>query len=1752
MTITVTPVSDAPGVTRDAATVITPEDTAIVLGLKAPTVSDASDQNGALLAGDNPERLSLISLTGIPSGVRLLDATNGDASLFTSTGGTITIRLSDAVNLISMPGAATLTMTTAQFVALKVMPVANSGTNFTVTMSVTEYEVDNAGTPIVGVGGKLSQISVIVDVQAVTDTVDLKINGSDVSYNATIAEDTALDLKALLSATFQDIDGSEQRVITLSGLPQGSVVNGSTIGVAGTITIPLVGNNTLPPISLIPPVNFSGDLNNIKVELSAKDTDGDSTLLIPTQTQTDHVFLNLHVTPVAGDVKIDPVSTAEDSPVKFLQSVALTDTDGSESLTSIKVNALPAGWVMRDESGVVVVPVAGSYTISGAAISSGAFRNYTVTPPSHSSVDATISLAVTTTDTLGATSVTGVANLTQNITVTAVAESVGSDTNNDGTPDLTMNAGFAYATAGQEDQWFTLNQDGFNFQSPWSNQDADGSEKTFALVTPVLSGGSAIGSQFQYTDGTGPHVLTYTGTALQIPMGALSTVQFKAAANVAGSFQINVQALTIDIDPNGGAPVQSISGTATLSNLLIAPVADPVTLAVDAPAVGLEDTAIPLVIRPTSADASETFIVTISGIPAGAKIVYGGVELAVAAGSVSIANFSTAIALTLTPPPDSNVDIPLTVSAVSVDTFGALTSTSVASSLPLLVDVRGVADPVTLAVHSPLQTTEAAVESSGQRISLSSVVTSVAPTDGDGSESVNVVISGVPAGFRLEGLTFMGGVGSARLWSGTPAEIASASLVVLNANYSGTISFNVRAVSTENDGNSLAGAATPVSVQISPSPEAALATQTAAPEDTLTQVNFALQLQNGDGNETLQSVWINAADLAGKPFALYLGSTLLGSALAVDAGWYKLTAAQAANVFVKGTANSDADGSFAIKYEISDPSNDGTLPASVTQFDGTQTITVSAVTDATVSTNDYAGGMIGATTTLEVKVTVTQQEDTNAGGAKDVNGSERLLYFIIDNVPVGVTVEGGRYIGNTSPGVNSGRWILDTPDVSFNTPALDQPVRFALDGTAAQLSGLNQPITIIAYTQDAGGVERASSTTWTLQTSATFTDTSVAPGVPAATIAHWVPESLSVSMTEDVPTSLNAVVDAQITGSSPYAVTITGLPAGTIVTGMMQTTIGAQTIWTAQGNGDDASLQALLSGILITPPANWNANQGPFSFTTTLTTYDDGGGRHDASFIATPPVTPVSDMIVLTALDADVIEDSPATITLTLANPADGSSSNVLAGKVYVQLNESGMESVGGTLSFGGSPVVPSAVTGVAGLPDGTYYVLNGVGNNASLTLTYQPTANASGVLAYTAYVQGQETGASNVTTTMVAGSLAVNPVDDGVVITALPATGFEDQRIPLSIGVSLTDTRETIVSVTLSNVPDGFLVFAGAASPGSMATNLGGGVWGIALTGGALPSYLALQSPINWSGTLSNLQIGVWSGEAGLDSVLTTALQSVTINGISDGIGLTPTLSFGNEGQIVALNLNSTMPDQDGSETATLSFEGLGEYASFFAGSTPLAASYVAGTDTYTLSGLTPAQVSSLGVSQQDGHYSVAVTAFTTDSPGADASVPVSTTLSLDINPIVTTASNDILTGAAGDDRLIGGAGNDTLSGGLGADVFAWKLGDQGLPGTPAVDRVTDFNTVTNGDKLDLRDLLQGENHASGTGNLGNYLHFEKAGADTLVHVSSSGGFSSGYSAGNENQTIVLQGVDLSAGGLTTDQLIIQDLLSKGKLQTD
>ncbi|PVZ30200.1 immunoglobulin-like domain-containing protein, partial [Pseudomonas sp. CC120222-01a] len=110
----------------------------------------------------------------------------------------------------------------------------------------------------------------------------------------------------------------------------------------------------------------------------------------------------------------------------------------------------------------------------------------------------------------------------------------------------------------------------------------------------------------------------------------------------------------------------------------------------------------------------------------------------------------------------------------------------------------------------------------------------------------------------------------------------------------------------------------------------------------------------------------------------------------------------------------------------------------------------------------------------------------------------------------------------------------------------------------------------------------------------------------------------------------------------------------------------------------------------------------------------------------------------------------------------------------------------------------------------------------------------------------------------------------------------------------------------------------------------------------------------------------------------------------------------------------------------------------------------------------------------------------------------------------------NDILLGGSGNDTLIGGQGDDILIGGSGADLFVWKAGDVGN------DVIKDFK-ASEGDRLDLRDLLQGETAST----IDNYLKITTAADGTsTLQVSSEGKLNAGGSA---DVTIKLEGVNWS-----------------------
>jgi|GEM_PF-633285 len=1513
VTVNVNPVADAPTLTVVDGEVETPEDTAVSLGLETPVVTDNTDQNVNTTTGDSPEHLGVITLSGIPAGATLLSGT--DATLLTSNGGNISIWLTDVNHPTdeTIPANA-LEMTSTEFEALKVLPPAESHANFTVTVSVTSYEVDDSGAKVFGVNGETSTATVVVNVQAVTDDIDLKISDgtSFVDTNSTtpvikeIAEDTALNLTNLLQVTLAtgddgnsiaDTDGSEQRWMTITGLPEGTTltVSGQPHTITATessngyrIDIPNNYNGvspSLPSITVTPPKDFSGDINNIQITLHAQDRDSDGVGNGPTTGTeiTDSVYLNLHVTPVAGDVAAGDVTTNEDTAVAFLQNVRVTDTGtGTEVITQVAFE-IPTGWLVTAPSNN------GGWSVSGDDSSGSPYTitfdntlnevqreaildSFTILPPANSSKDATIQLNITSTDTNGSDTNTQTKPLDVKVTVNPVAEIIGyipgsGDSNNDGTADLTMTGGHTYTTAGAEDTWYTLGtESGFNLANGWTNQDAD--ELTYAHLTPELVSGDSyatvIGSQFKWTVSGVDYTATYTGTPIDVPVSALSTLQFLAPENVSGTFKIKVEAYTVDYDDDNegtGTPATAVSGEAWLEGIIIAPVADGInTLSLNGRAIGLEDTPIPLSITPRSSDPSETFNITISDIPAGAKIIYGGVEQTITNGSVTISNFSTSTPLTITPPFNSNVNFTLSVTATATD--GSVTSAS-SSPLSIPVTVYGVADTPTVTLkdydsnQSGVQsytTTEANLDGTAQhKVSLSNLIENVSSIDNtDGSESFTLRITGLAKDFNLGGpaTVLVTGTGEERVWVIKPTDLNNV-FITVPENYSGNVNFKVAGVSTENDGDSKTGALTDVNFIVTPSAEAEATTSATLVEDEITTLNFGIVHVNGDNDETLGHVWIAQDQAAGANYTLYLG-TGTSAVLLSNAGlpiktidgvdYYELTAEQAQTLAAKGGDQLDGDqGFFTYKYEVTDNHYGSvqTAPADTVVKDGELKLTASAVTDAvelsvtgisgisnTTSSSDQYANDDATPDTATLTATDTVTVNLNVASI-DHDGSEHVVRILIENVPEGVTVQGANV-----QQIGAGTWVLvyqanNAPSINAQG-GIDVPVTFKIGSDADGLT--DHPIKITVQTQDLGSDLTAitdiksDSVTWYLNT-----DFAEAPGSKAPLIDQW--QYNDASATEDTPFKLSDVVDQAITiqdnsASNLFTVTLKDLPAGTIVNGMVQTMIDTNNdgnpdtpVWTASVTVDpnatdaeaEAALQNLLDSIVITPPADWNDNgqSGQFHFDATLTTSVLGGATEEATIQdMTIPIAPVTDNPIFTMSGDSMVGEGATAITSSITlDPADGSFGKVVDGKMYVQVNAADTTDAmeGGQLYITGSTtplVLQSVDIDGDGTTDGDFYVIDIGENGGTVDLTYtMPNGEKTvpGNVSFTAYANVQEDGA-DVKAVSVTGSVEVQLINNGVNVVSQNFIGNESELATKANAIELTGAGGLSVSLNDSD----------------------------------------------------------------------------------------------------------------------------------------------------------------------------------------------------------------------------------------------------------------------------------------------------------------------------------------------------------------
>ncbi|MCY1262402.1 repeat domain protein [compost metagenome] len=133
-----------------------------------------------------------------------------------------------------------------------------------------------------------------------------------------------------------------------------------------------------------------------------------------------------------------------------------------------------------------------------------------------------------------------------------------------------------------------------------------------------------------------------------------------------------------------------------------------------------------------------------------------------------------------------------------------------------------------------------------------------------------------------------------------------------------------------------------------------------------------------------------------------------------------------------------------------------------------------------------------------------------------------------------------------------------------------------------------------------------------------------------------------------------------------------------------------------------------------------------------------------------------------------------------------------------------------------------------------------------------------------------------------------------------------------------------------------------------------------------------------------------------------------------------------------------------------------------------------------------------------------------------------------------------DRLIGGIGDDFLTGGKGNDNLTGGDGRDTFIWKSGHAGNEGSPNQDVVKDFK-ISDGDRLDLSDLLQGETSST----IDNFLRLivDNGTGNATLLVSSTGHLTPGSTdadaASHADLTITLEGAAAQLSGSSINSLI-------------
>ncbi|OJX79626.1 hypothetical protein [Magnetospirillum sp. 64-120] len=1382
-------------------------------------------------------------------------------------------------------------------------------------------------------------------VQAVADAPVLTIgSGVDVGGTITVTGDendgkpSYHGISLNLSAAMPDQDGSETLSnAELRNVPDGWTVsyydsNGNYLGDAvkgaadaegdftWTLNTAHVKAGSGISVVLVPPVHADADAPNVvfwakTIEDTLNDADTDDQ--VKTAAAESSVTFNVVVNAVADqpNLQVTNARVEEDHSVKLDIRGALIDTDGSETLT-YQISGAPSDASFVDANGNAVGTYSGGvWTFTASQVGNLYFK-----PGADSNVDANLTVTAIATETNdNGTNADNVATKSATIQVIVTGKSDGALDQNGNA--ITASSGNLTAT-GSEDQLINPQLGNYSVADQDVALGRAQSETLSMVLWGIPSGVSLVlvdtnGAVVETSD-----YLKYIGTAADgtaqwsIAPEYLSMVRFSAPSNYAGTFDVKLRVITTEDDGDSLALNKTLSVT-------VNPVADKASGSVtgstteDAWLAGGSDAGVAFGFSVDAGDKGGGNAVIGSGVAEQVTDVDVTVDVSelvskghVATGDLSVTYNGHTYTPTLvggkwvivindvavTPgtdvdvsgfklfgvPADWSDDVPVTLSVTVTDTLNGTVSTrtdDINGSIKIIADADAPEFNINLG-SSDLNASDGQAVLNG----------TISVGDSDGSESMYLVVSGVPNGVTIPGGINAGG----GRWI-VPSDDGTIENLTFNSSLkSGVHTLTIKALVTDTDpdgGSDTATGSTSVTIDFgTPSGGGTGSTiiPIATPSGSLTGTE--------DGSISLSGLTFSITDDDAATSHTYTHNgasvydetnTLVGT-LSVN---FKLPAGWS----ISGSAYYDADSdSYTIPYgslssvSITPPKD---YAGSAYDLDIRGVVTTTSGLYDTSSGNSYVEIPVDVTAVADGATiavgAATATEDHAVAVTLDISARDVDFSEVLTNGTVTITVDA---VSGHQPGTLSGAGIIDNGNGSYTlqlTPSQIAEFANSTDGKVT-VSGLT-------FTPDAnfsgsvkihfstgvtdGASTTTSSNTLTITVGAVIDDTTIT--------ANDVSGNEDTAIAVDVSIAHQDLAGTGIWGSENASVVIGNVPAGAVIEGALNNGDGTWTVKAANLTITANGIQ--LNGVKYLPAQDNSSDQ---QLTITTYVFEKGNSTPqvttedfwvhvnavtDGATVNPSDVTTTEDAVIGLDLGAqllDVVGDSEATTITITGVPAGASFASSSSDFAHSGVGTAVLQSDGTyTWTFSSAEVKAMSLTS-----GGLLYFMTEHNASGSWTMTVQATTQD-----VDSATDATQTAGSVVLSNSLSFTVTQTGVADAPQLSMTHAvTATEDNTQLLDISASLVDADSETLSITLSGAPVGTVFYYQEGGNWTAVHADNNGVWTI--PGGTADSLSGIRmlTPSNYNGSFT-LTVKAMASEAG-----TTALDADAQSGTPQTIVVT------------------------------------------------------------------------------------------------------------------------------------------------------------------------------------------------------------------------------------------------------------------------